>query len=380
MKRTISYINSICVPHDAISEAVKTEILWLGETNRYDVKLYSYKCDFDSLPFKSVNDLAEVAFDQHFQSSDLIVFHFGICYPLFDLLAVAPKKAKRLVVFHNITPKQFVSVESHPTIEKSFRQMANIVFADHVVCDSVTNLDVLRAAGIHTPATVLPLTVCSELQTPESKPSVLDELIRIAFIGRFVRSKGPGELLEALHRVLQRNQAVQLTLDMVGNLSFSDSALLEEIRKTVEAMHRSHGGRILINIHGNASEEVKHQILRDSDLFVLPTYHEGFCVPIVEAFASGCKVIAYENSNTPAISGGFARLIRTGNVEELSDAIAEALAEVGTSAWKTRATGSYAEYAQNVRKYVLQYSPESTKRRFMDFIDNFTISLLPGRE
>jgi glycosyltransferase involved in cell wall biosynthesis len=298
-----------------------------------------------------------------------VVFHFGIFYPLFNLLPIVPKGVKRVVVFHNITPKQFTSFEEQPTIDKSFQQMANIIFADHVICDSQTNLEALRAAGINIPATVLPLAVNRDIQMPESKPSVVDGRIRLAFIGRFVLSKGPGELLDALHRVLQCNQKVQLTLDMVGNLSFSDSVLLEEIRKSAEVMHRSYGGRIIINIHGNASDAVKHQILRDADLFVLPTYHEGFCVPIVEAFASGCKVIAYDNSNTPAISGGFARLTRTGNVEELSDAIAEALVEVGNSAWKKMGTGSYAEYAQKLRKYALQYSPESTKRRFMDFIN-----------
>lgn len=371
MKLRISYIHSICVLHDAISDAIRNEVAWLIETYGYCVKLYAYKCDFDDLPFKRVNDLAEVAFDEHFQSSDLVVFHFGIFYPLFDLLSVAPKGAKRLVVFHNITPKRFVPFEDHPTTEKSFKQMANIVFADHVVCDSVTNLDVLRLAGIATPATVMPLAVHSNLQMPESKPSALDGVVRLAFIGRFVRSKGPGELLEALQRVLLRNFSVRMALDMVGNLSFSDSILLEKIRNTVEAMHQSYCGRVNISIHGNASEGVKHQILRDADLFVLPTYHEGFCVPIVEALASGCKVIAYENSNTPAISGGFARLTPTGDIETFSCAIAEATEEITSSAWLGNGLESYVEYTGRVQQFILGYSPEHTKRRFLDFIQNF---------
>jgi glycosyltransferase involved in cell wall biosynthesis len=365
-------VHGICVKHDAISNAIKDEITWLSSEEHHDVRLYAYTCDYANLHCTIVHDLRDVIFDHHFQSSDLVVFHFGVFYSLFDLLAVTPKRAKRLVVFHNITPKQFVSVENYPTIDKSFQQMANIVFADHVVCVSHTNLDMLRMAGIHTHATVLPLAVHCALQIPTSKPSFLDEIVRLAFIGRFVPSKGPGELLEALHRVLQHNRSVRLKLDMVGNLSFSDAALLEEIRKTVETMHRSHADRIIINIHGNASEEVKHRILHEADLFVLPTYHEGFCVPIVEALASGCQIIAYENSNTPAISGGFARLSRTGNVEALSDEIAEALAEVRTSTWKKAGAGSYAEYAQKLRNYVSQYLPENVKRQFISFINRFT--------
>lgn len=364
----ISYIHGICVKNDAISNSIRDEITWLRSEGHNDVRLYAYACDHENLPFTKVNDLRDVAFDQHFQSSDLVVFHFGVFYPLFNLLPVVPKGAKRLVVFHNITPKQFVSVENHPTIDKSFNQMANILFADHVACDSQTNLDVLRTAGIYTPAIVLPLAVHSDLQIPESKPSALDGLIRLAFIGRFVRAKGPGELLDALYRLLQRNQAVHLKLDMIGNVSFSDSVLLKEIRKTVEAMHRSYGSRVKITIHGNASEEMKHHILREADLFVLPTYHEGFCVPIVEALASGCKVIAYENSNTPAISAGFARLTPTGDVTALSCAIAESTEEITSSAWGGEGLESYAEYARKVQEYVQQYSPEHTKRRFLKYI------------
>jgi glycosyltransferase involved in cell wall biosynthesis len=370
----ISYIHGICVNNDAISNSIRDEITWLSSEGRNDVRLYAYACDHADLPCTIVSDLRDVTFNQHFQSSDLVVFHFGVFYPLFNLLPVVPKKARSLVIFHNITPKQFVSVENYPTIDKSFQQMANIVFADHVACVSQTNLEVLQAAGIHTPATVLPLAVHSDLQMPESKPSAVDGLIRLAFVGRFVRSKGPGELLEALHRVLQWNHSVNLTLNMVGNLSFSDLVLLEEIRKTAEVMQRSFGVRVKISIHGNASEAVKRQILRDADLFILPTYHEGFCVPIVEALASGCKVIAYENSNTPAISGGLAKLTPTGDVEALSCTLAEAMEEITSSELRRTNIGSYTEYARRAQQYIQQYSPEHVKQQFLHFIKHLTSS------
>ena len=54
---------------------------------------------------------------------------------------------------------------------------------------------------------------------------------------------------------------------------------------------------------------------RDAGVFVLPTRHEGFCVPIVEALAAGCKVIACDNSNTPAVTGGLASLVSLVNVD-----------------------------------------------------------------
>lgn len=367
----VSYINGICVKNDAISNSIRDEIVWLGNEGRNEVCLYTYACDYDELPFKIVSGLKDIAFDPHFQTSDLVIFHFGVYYLLFNLLPIIPKKAKSLVVFHNITPKLLVPGENDPTIDKSFQQMANIEFADQVVCDSQTNLDVLQEAGIQTPGKVLSLAMHSEFLQVNSKPSFVDGVVRLAFVGRFVSSKGPLDLLEALHRLLQQNHQLHLQLDMVGNFVFSDSVLLENIQKTIDEIHGLYADCIEITIHGDATEDVKQKILCDADLFILPTYHEGFCVPILEALASGCKVIAYENSNTPAISGEFARLTPTGDIDAMMCALLESLNEVTSEQWKKSGPGSYAEYKQATWQYVQQYSPEQTKQRFLQFINQF---------
>ena len=154
----ISYVHSLCVEHDAISEAIRNEIEWLLE-QQHEVTLFCYECSFTNLPYKHVESLSDVAFDRHFQLSECVVFHYGIYYPLFDLLPVTPTSAQQIVVFHNITPKEFVPSGNHSTIDKSFKQLTNIAFSDHVACVSHTNLDVLRAHGIDTPASVLPLEI-----------------------------------------------------------------------------------------------------------------------------------------------------------------------------------------------------------------------------
>lgn len=366
----VSYVNSICVSHDAISEAARNEITWIRERPNNEIKLYCYECDFGYLPFKQVNDVAEIAFDRHFQTSDLVVFHFGIYSPLFDLLPLVPKNAKRVVIFHNVTPKQFIAAQHHEMIDKSFRQISNILFADFVACDSQTNLDVLRASGIETPAKVLSLAIGDDLHAPRSKPSHNDGIIRVAFVGRFVRSKGPTELLQAVDMELARNTTLQLSLTMIGNVAFSDAELLAEIRSTINTMNRIYGGRLTITLCGDATEETKHHVLRDADLFALPTYHEGFCVPVIEALASGCKVIAYDNSNTPAISGGFAKLSTTGDIAALSRNIGEAIEEISSNSWRGTGPDSYVEYVDQINPYVAKFSTRETKKRFLQFVDD----------
>jgi len=372
--KKVSYITSICVKNDAISTAVKNEMLWLEESGKYSVKLYCYKCDFNFLSFKIVSDINGIIFDEHFQTSDLVVFHFGVFYDLFDSIAITPQKSKRLVVFHNITPKQFVHIKNHSLIDKSFNQMANISFADSVVCDSGTNLNDLRKAGIKTPAVVLPLAVSGDLIMPEKKPSFSDGIVRLVFIGRFVKSKGPEDLLKALNNWALSNRNVNLplsiSLDMIGNLSLSDPVLFDKIKNVIKKINESYYGRIKINLHNNIDDEMKHKILQDADLFVLPTYHEGFCIPVLEALSSGCRIIAYDNSNIPSISGGFAKLVPTGDVNQLSSAIDETINEIISDAWRDEKKGdkSYFNYSVRVSDYIRQYSPQQVKRNFLDFI------------
>ena len=111
------------------------------------------------------------------------------------------------------------------------------------------------------------------------------------------------------------------------------------------------------SFHGDASETEKWRLLGEADIFVLPTHHEGFCVPIVEALVSGCRVIAYDNSNVTSISGGLGTLVLTGDVRALSDAIARTVGDVSSAAWVS--DGGYGTYA-NHRGHMPSSSPRTS--------------------
>lgn len=366
----VSCVHGVCVKYDAISNSIRDQIHTLQRDSFNDIRLYAYCCEHDDLPFTKVNLLQDVILDARFQASDLIIFHFGVFYPLFNLLPVSPRRAKRLVVFHNITPRHLVPPQERGLIEKSFAQMSNVVWADHVVCDSNTNLEVLRYAGVHTPATVLPLAVHTDASPPVEKPSFKDGIIRIAFVGRFAKSKGPCDLLAAVGKAVATTREVKLHVALVGNKMFSDTVVRSEMAQAVSTLETQFGRRVTVEIHGDAPEEAKRRILRDADLFVLPSYHEGFCVPIVEAMASGCRVIAYSNSNIPAVSGGLATLAVTGNVDSLSMAIQEAMKQVSSAQWHGEGSGSYEEYSRIVEKYVDRFSPPRIAKSFVGIITN----------
>jgi len=362
----VAYVTGVCVNHDAISNAVRDEIGWTQQAG-HTAHLLAYSCDHPDIPFSRVEGVTDVAFHPYFQSCDVAVFHFGVFYSLFNLLPIVPRRAKRIVVFHNITPKEFLPLTAHGIIERSFAQMANIMFADQVICDSETNLDVLHQAGIRRPSTVLPLAVHSDLRAPDRKPSFDDGVTRIAFLGRLVKSKGPVDLLAATYRVMGRSSGLRLQLDLMGNLKFSDEETVAEVQSRIEIMDRQFEGRIKIGVHGNAPDSIKKRVLSDADVLVLPTYHEGFCVPILEALGSGCCVVTYDNSNTPAICNGMGTLVPTGDLDELASAILETLTLVSSREWKI---GGYMERSAAASRYVAEFRPEAVKRRYLNFIES----------
>ena len=58
-----------------------------------------------------------------------------------------------------------------------------------------------------------------------------------------------------------------------------------------------------------------------ADVFVFPSYFEGFGIPPLEAMACGCPVIASKATSIPEVVGNAAVLINPFSVEELSNAI-----------------------------------------------------------
>lgn len=361
----IAYINGICKKYDAISNAIRNEMYWLIEAG-HEVCLFAYTCDHVDLPFIQVEKESDIIFHQFFQSCDLAVFHFGVYYPLFNLLPVVPKYAKRIVVFHNITPKEFLPSSNHNLIDRSFSQMTNISFADYVICDSEINQGVLKEAGVLLPSIVIPLSFQSKLQTPLQKPSFDDNIVRIVFLSRFVKSKGLTDLLEALSKVMAEEGNLQIQIDFIGNLDFSDKHIVNKVQVFTESIQTQFFNRITAKIHGSVSEVDKEKILYNSDLLVLPTYHEGFCIPILEALSSGCLVVTYDNSNTPAISGGLATLVPTGNINYLAQAMMDNIFLVLASHWQCC---GYLHRLTEINTHIDQFSPNVVKQQYLEFIN-----------
>lgn len=109
--------------------------------------------------------------------------------------------------------------------------------------------------------------------------------IQVLFAGRLVTDKGIGEAIEAM-RLLQDTHP-NITLDIIGTGPQADH--FQSLASDVKS----------INFHGHQSDPTSW--MKRADIFIQPTYHEGFSLVLVEASMMQLPIIATEVGGNPEI-------------------------------------------------------------------------------
>lgn len=113
--------------------------------------------------------------------------------------------------------------------------------------------------------------------------------LHLLFVGAIRREKGILELLKALTGL----QGTDYHLDICGTLT--DPSIQTELADLLSTL----GDRV--TLHGYVSGEKKAALFHRADILVLPSYHEGFPLVVLEALASGCAIISTAVGATPEI-------------------------------------------------------------------------------
>lgn len=146
----------------------------------------------------------------------------------------------------------------------------------------------------------------NEKQNLKHKLSITDSFI-FGFVGRLVDEKGIRELYDAFSCLYNENGKIRLlVIGGVELASFKDKSLLDKMK--------NHPGILLVGIQYNIP-----LYLSIMNVFVLPTWREGFGNVLVEAAAMGVPVIStLVTGCKDAVSDGYnGILVPARNVEEL---------------------------------------------------------------
>jgi len=111
--------------------------------------------------------------------------------------------------------------------------------------------------------------------------------------------------------LLQKGSDIKLVI--VGSKGWLYKDIFKKARKSKYAKDIIFTGQIL--------REELSEIYRSAEVFVLPSFYEGFGMPILEAMANGVPVIAAKNSSMIEIVGQAGILINSYKPDKIADAI-----------------------------------------------------------
>jgi len=150
--------------------------------------------------------------------------------------------------------------------------------------------------------------IATESPAPPPPPPV-----RLLFVGRLVRSKGVLDLVEALD-IARARTTIPFQLDIAGNEDFSDPAYIAEVKAAVA----SRGLSKLVRFLGAVDDAKLDELYRGAHLLVIPSYHEGFCRPVIEGLRAGCVPVGYAAYNLPHAAHGLGRMVPVGDRDALA--------------------------------------------------------------
>ena len=150
-------------------------------------------------------------------------------------------------------------------------------------------------------------------RVPPPRPGAAGAL-RLLFLGRLVAEKGIFELIDAMHALRDDPSLSGATLTVAGSGPAS-----EELARRVERL----GLEARVRLVGPVQGATKSELLRESDVLVLPSYHEGLPYSVLEALASGLPVIATRVGGIPDLvtDGVHGFLVEPRSVEDLARAV-----------------------------------------------------------
>lgn len=177
----------------------------------------------------------------------------------------------------------------------------------------------------------------------------------IGFCGRLVKDKGIVELAEAVKRLIDQNSNRSIKLFVIGNPETRDAVPAETIDFLKTSSNVVFTGRV-------PYEEIQNYY-SVMNVFVLPSYREGFPTVVLEASAMELPVVVSKSTGCiDSIIGN-----QTGIYCDINpDSIAHAI-EVFMDQEKA------CEYGKTARRFVLDnFEHLDVKKRMLDFVNSIT--------
>ena len=134
-----------------------------------------------------------------------------------------------------------------------------------------------------------------------------DDLVHLTFLGLIGERKGLFDLLRVVRRLIDNDLKIKLS---VGGNGESD-----RLQATIKSLELNDS----VNFLGWISEKQRDKLLRETDIFVLPSYGEGMPMSILEAMSYSVPVVSTKVGGIPELvrDGETGFLVEPGDLDAL---------------------------------------------------------------
>jgi L-malate glycosyltransferase len=248
--------------------------------------------------------------------SDVLIHHFSIGSRASRTAYALP--GRMVIVYHNITPPEYFVGVHKDLVKLCFRgrrELTAYIDRAHLALgDSEYNRQELEALGFRATG-VLP--VVPDFTHLSGAPDTMmargfdDEWTNVMFVGRVIPNKKFEDVIRAFHAYRTRHNPRSRLL-LVGSYSGFER-YLSMLQSMIARL-----GTPDVHFLGHVSNEELSALYDVADLFLCASEHEGFCVPLIEAFHKQVPVMAYAATAVPATMDGGGVLYHTKDPLEIA--------------------------------------------------------------
>ncbi len=220
-----------------------------------------------------------------------------------------PTKRKTVAFIHDLTT---VLYPEHHIFKNKFlykHRFKNIRrYADVVLTNSEhTKQDIMKHLGL--PGHMIEVTYFGvDDKFKPTKGTPIKEPY-ICYLGTVEPRKNLVNLFKAFKR-LKENEAIAHKLVLIGK----DGWFYEQI---YEQIHKLGLQNDIVRL-GFVPDEELPAILSGADLFVYPSFYEGFGLPVLEAMACGTPVVTSDVSSLPEVGGNAVKYCNPNSFEDIA--------------------------------------------------------------
>ncbi|MBD3300621.1 MAG: glycosyltransferase [Candidatus Moranbacteria bacterium] len=301
-------------------------LLELNKTNKNKVSYYLYaeeKTNLDLIPeneylrkkivetvfYKRDDLLRKASWEKIFLPRAAIKDNVDIFFTPFNSASVF-KTVRHVVTLHDMIWKVFESTYSNNLrkdiyFKKTFQAAKK---ADHIITVSeYSKKEIIKYLKIPSSRiSVIYNGIEEEFRVKLSKTAIKNKLEKfkidspyIFYIGGFEKRKNVELLLKTFKRLAAtyKNVLANRKLVLAGEILKIKDPLITDVKKIIAELEIQ--DKVVLT--GKIKNKDRTFLYQGAEMFVYPSLYEGFGLPVAEAMASGCPVIAGSTSAIPEI-------------------------------------------------------------------------------